>query len=154
MTERSPREQEFLDQAREKLSRGMGRRASNADYFDAHHIAHHKAEWQSRPESKKVRNNLIVDGLYRGAHNLLHIECPPVPMPNYQTLQYVAPRLHYGPDIYKRIDRYCDLVGERLHHPKMKPIERDICELSIEAVRMQIPFIQDGTTNPKRSIIV
>lgn len=153
MSERSYRETEFLRQAREKLAKGMGGRATT-DYFDTHHLCHYRNEWNARPEGKALRQTMLAPDLYRGAHNLLHLMCPPVPVPNYQTLQYVLPRFNFEQDIYGKIDQYSRLVTERTRHPKMKPIERDMCELSVEAVRMQIPFIREGTLNERRSIIV
>lgn len=152
MSERSPRETEFLRQAREKLAGEFGSRAIK--HADDHHIAHYRREWEARPEGKHIRDTLVAKGIWRATHVLLHTMCPPVPTPNYQTLQYVAPRLRTDGDIFQKVDSYCELVEERLGHPRMKPIERDVCELSVEATRMQIPFLREGLQNDKRRIII
>ena len=142
---------EFLDEARQRLKKDIGKRAT--DYFDTHHCANYAAEWNARAESKALRATMLAPNLWRGAHNLLHAMCPPVPVPSYQTLQYVLPRFNYDQSPLQKIDQYCILVDQRRNHPRMKPIERQVNDLSIEAMQMQKVFIQQGTLNDKRRII-
>ena len=144
---------EFIREAEEKVRRGMGRTSAN-DYWDCHHVCHYKAEFSARAENKTLRNTMLAPNLWRAAHNALHAACPPVPVPNYQTLQYVIPRINHDLSILPKIDHVSSLVHERRNHPKMKPMEREINDMFIEAIQMQKPFIQQGTLNDKRSIII
>lgn len=119
---------------------------------DSHHLMHFRKEWIVRPQAEYIRDQMIAHGLARTAHNALHAECGAVPVPGYHTLQRVARQLKPGLDIYERIDDYCDLVEESNRHPRIKPLEIDLNNISIEALRLQIPFLIDGLPST-RSIV-
>ncbi len=112
------------------------------DYKDDHHTLHSRRDWLVRPEGKYLRNNMIAHGLHRATHNLIHELCPQVPTPQYHTLAHVANDFERGLPILDGIDQYCDLVDESSRHYKCNPIERALNDLSIEALRMQIPLLR------------
>lgn len=111
-----------------------------------HHTAFNRLEWSLRPQGLYIRENssMIARGMSVAAHNLLHEMCPPVPVPQHYTLMHVARDLPQGLDIVQGIDTYCELVEESNRHPRIKPVERQLNLLSIEAIRQQLPFIREG----------
>ena len=124
-------------------------------FDDIHHTLHDRVSWEARPEAEALRENPSLKvQLARTAHNLLHHMTAHVPVPSIYTLSFVAPRLERGLDIISGIDRYCTLVEAANRHPKAKPVERKLGELSIEAVRAQIPYIVDGLPNEQRRYFV
>ena len=129
---------EWLEEARYKLQdRDLNRR-------DDHHLAHYDQEWSLRPEGLYIRQQLIARGINRAVHNLIHRECAPVPVPGVHTLQRVANRLTPGLDLFDAVDDYTRLVEQSNRHPKIKPIEISLNNLSIEALRAQLPYVRDG----------
>lgn len=125
------------------------------DRFDCHHTAHDRVSWEARPEALAIRENtsMIAQGMARSAHELLHYMTAPVPPPSYHTLQYVANRLPSGLDVISGIDAYSKLVEEAIKRPKAKYIEKQLGLLSIEAMRGQILYIQDGLPSTRRIIV-
>ena len=123
---------------------------------DNHHACSFEREWSVRPEAMAIRENtsLIAHNLARTAHNLLHYMTAPVPVPGIHTLNFVAHRLENGLDVVSGIDRYSTLVELSLRNPKTKYVDRKLGELSVEAMRAQIPFIVDGLPNEQRRIFV
>ena len=119
---------------------------------DLHHPFHYKQEWLLRPQAEFIRNTIVARNLARTAHNALHAECTPVPVPGYHTLFRVARRLPSGLDVFEGIDAYCGLVEESNEHPNIKPIEINLNNLSIEAIRAQLPLLHDGMPSTRRVI--
>lgn len=121
---------------------------------DNHHTCHDRVAWEARPEALAIRENtsMIAQGMARSAHDLLHYMTAPVPPPSYHTLQYVANRLPSGLDVISGIDTYSKLVEEAGKHPKAKYVEKALGELSIQALRAQLPYIQEGLPSTRRII--
>lgn len=121
---------------------------------DAHHTCHDRVSWEARPESLAIRENdsMIAHGMGRKAHELLHYMTAAVPVPNIHTLQYVANRLPSGLDVISGIDSYSSLVEQAGKHPKAKYIEKELGELSIQAMRAQLPYLQEFELTNKRRI--
>ena len=127
----------YVEHSRRKL-------ADTQNYRDDHHLCFSANEWNARPQGEHIRRSMVARGMGRVAHNVLHKAVPGVPVPMVYTLQRVAADLKPGQDIFRTIDQYCSIVEANAKHPKIKPIEIDLNELSIEAIRMQIPYLRDG----------
>lgn len=124
-------------------------------FEDIHHTLNYEREWLTRPEGEALRENPSLKvKIARTAHNLLHYMTSPVPVPSVHTLQYVAPRMPEDLDILSGIDKYCSLVEAASRHPKAKYVEKQLGELSIQALRDQIPYIIDGLPNEQRRYFV
>ena len=123
---------------------------------DNHHACNFEKEWSVRPDALAIRENpsLIAHNMARSAHNLLHYMTAPVPVPGIHTLKFVAQRLDSGLDVITGIDKYSTLVELSLRHPKTKCVDRRLGELSVEAMRAQIPYIVDGLPNEQRRYFV
>lgn len=122
--------------------------------YDAHHTCHDRLSWEARPEGRAIRENdsMIAHGMGRKAHELLHYMTAPVPPPSLHTLQYVANRLPSGLDVISGIDAYSSLVEQASKHPKAKFVEKELGQLSVQALRAQIPYIEDGLPSTRRII--
>lgn len=120
-----------------------------------HYAAWQMPEWTLRPEAEAVRENssLKVE-IARQADRLLHYMTSPVPVPSPRTLDFVAERLPEGLDIISGIDKYCFLVEAANRHPKTKCVDKQLGELSIFAMREQIPYIVDGLPAEQRRYFV
>ena len=94
---------------------------------------------------------MLARDMGRKAHDLLHYMTAPVPVPSMHTLQYVANRLPSGLDVISGIDTYSSLVEQAIKHPKAKYIEKELGLLSIQAIRAQIPYIEDGLPEYKEN---
>lgn len=119
---------------------------------DVHHLAHDRLSWESRPEGAYVRGVLLAKDMARSAHNLLHAETGAVPVPLYHSLQFVANRLLPTSNIYTDVDEYCRLLEQANKRAKCGSIEVGVNQLSIEALRTQIPYLLDGLPSSRRSI--
>ena len=124
--------------------------------FDAHHLAHDRVSWEARPESLAIRENdsMIAHGMGRKAHELLHYMTAAVPVPGIHALQYVANRLPSGLDVISGIDTYSSLLEQAGNHPKAKYVEKELGQLSIQAMQAQKPYLQEFETIEKRRIII
>lgn len=119
---------------------------------DDHHLLHDRVAWESRPESLSIRNNLIARNMARVAHDQLHRETTPVPVPLIHSLQWVSRRFHDKTDIFKGIDDMSFLLEAANKLKYVKPIEVEVNLLAIEALQAQIPYLQDGL--PSTSTVI
>ena len=112
---------------------------------DNHHILHYRREWDVRPEGQKIRATpSLIPRMERSVHNELHRECPPVPALGYHALQRVAHDFIPKGDTREDIDRLILSIERAGNHPKTHAIERDMGQLTIQAIEMQKPFLEFG----------
>ena len=113
--------------------------------YNDHHTAHNKGFWDGHLASRHIRENpsMIAHDLGVTAHNLLHKMTMPVPVPSIPTLQYVDRRLYKGYDVFRGIDEYSRLVEESIKNPRARPLEIELADLSVRALREQIPYLKD-----------
>lgn len=120
-----------------------------------HYAAFHMPEWTLRPNAERIRNNTSLQvEIATHAHKLLHFMTSPVPVPSRETLTFVAERLPEDLDIITGIDKYCFLVEASNRHPRAKDVDRALGELSIHAMREQIPWIVDGLPEQQRRYFI
>lgn len=75
-------------------------------------------------------------------HELLHEQEAPVPVPEYHSLLHVYQNLSAGLNVIQAMDKYCVLLNRANQHPKIRPIEIQLNELSIMAVQAQVPYVR------------
>lgn len=115
-----------------------------------HHIMHDKVAWSARKSGLWVRNSSGLQVyLDPEVHTRLHQETGPVPVPDYDTLYHVSRQVTHGIHPMKGIDEYCRLVEEAVKRPNLKPLVKELGQLSIEGVRQQIPYIKEGIVENK-----
>ena len=111
---------------------------------DDHHLFHERVRWEQYEAAKAIRESTIARGLGRSAHELLHAETAAVPVPNYHSLLRIAGQMEsYYQNPLEGIDDYTRAVDMANKHPKIKDIEVEINNLSILALRAQIPYLKD-----------
>ncbi len=122
--------------------------------LDDHHVFHYKRYWEEYTPSAQIRRAVIAHRMSRSVHNLLHEECPAVPPLSYEVVSHIARDMdrHYE-DPLQGIDDFCLAAEAAFEHPKIKRGEIMLGQLAIESVRMQIPFIIEGTENTRRLIV-
>lgn len=78
----------------------------------------------------------------RVVHNLLHEQEAPVPVPEYHSLLHVYGNLSKNLGVFEAIDKYCLLLDRANHHPKIKPIEIELNNLSIQAMQNRLIYVR------------
>ena len=111
---------------------------------DDHHLFHERVRWEQYEAGKAIRESTIARGLARSAHELLHAETSAVPVPNYHSLIRIASEMdkHYQNPL-KGIDAYTRAVDMANKHPRAKDIEKEVNNLSVRALRAQIPYLKE-----------
>lgn len=110
-----------------------------------HHILHVGREWSLRPEPRKLRElPSLVPNIDRGVHDELHNHCPAVPVLGICAMQRIAQEVRDTGDTYKTLDQLFLAVERAGRHPKAKPLERELGQLMIHTIQLQIPYIREG----------
>ena len=114
-------------------------------FKDEHHIINRKREWELRPEAYRIRAvKSLRPVIPRVIHNAIHAHTPPVPLLGYETLVQVQKNFRPTSDTLETLDLLCDSIVEAGRHPRAHPIERELGELTIEALQLQVPFLREG----------
>jgi len=110
-----------------------------------HHILHHRALHESNKDNKKLRQSMGMIALIDyDSHDDLHRACPGVPPLDIYMAQRVNKLYQPHPDPLKGIDRLSSAIETASQHHRAHPIEVQLAGLTLEAVRLQIPFIKGG----------
>lgn len=114
--------------------------------YSFHHGLYTRATWESQSSTKMLRNNQwLIMPLDEQTHRALQDEIPVVPVLGHNTAQAVL--RDFEPVAGNYIASMFALMGtinEVGKHPRARPIERELGELTINALELQIPYIQDG----------
>ena len=111
---------------------------------DDHHLFHERVRWEQYEAGKAIRESTIARGLVRSAHELLHAETSAVPVPNYHSLLRIAGQMEsYYQNPLEGIDDYTRAVDMANKHPRAKDIEKEVNNLSVRALRAQIPYLKE-----------
>ncbi len=110
-----------------------------------HHILHHRALHETHKDSKILRRSLgMIALLDHDSHDALHRACPGVPPLDVYMVQRVKNLYVPHADPLVGIDRYSSAIEVAMLHHRAHPIEKELAGLTLEAVRLQIPFIREG----------
>jgi len=119
-----------------------------------HHILHERWSWDARPESRCLRRSSgLIVRLAQAPHSELHDNTPPVPIPNIYMLRNIQRGFVPSPDIHQAIDNFCFSVEDAGTHYKATDFDRRLGELMIEAVRSQLPYIENVGNHGKDTYI-
>lgn len=122
---------------------------------DAHHVCFYRQEWRLRPEAKAIREHpSLVPNLDRDAHEELHANCSSVPPLGYHTLIRVAKNWYPQRDTLRSMDELMYAIDKASEHPLIRPIERDVAQLAIQAIDAQKPYIEEGLVIPNTQTII
>ena len=110
-----------------------------------HHVLHARRHWNSTEEAQYLRRiPQLIPPIEQEWHSELHKNCPAVPLLGYHTLKRVA--ADFLPQRMP-LDSIADLliaIDTASRHHKVHPIERELAGLAIEAIELQIPYIEQG----------
>lgn len=118
---------------------------------DLHHPLHDRKAWEARVDGQILRRKLLAPRMARTAHNLLHANTSPVPVPLYPTLNWLSFRFDPTGDVFTDIDGFTSLL-DRANERRPSEIEQGVNSLCINALRSQIPFLRDGMPSHKTVI--
>ena len=123
----------------------MGR---GRNYSDVHHIVHHRQEWELRPEGKAIRTAKgLMPRIYRPIHEDIHDNCPSIPLLGFEALRAVLSIYEPHEDTMKSLQRLMSAIEVSGKRPRSYPIERDLGELAIEALSLQIPYLEEALSH-------
>jgi len=112
-----------------------------------HHIVHHGKQYESGHDTKWIRRmgGLIVPMVVE-VHKDLHDNCPGIPLIDIFMARRVRSIMAKGPtrNPLEAIDTFSYAVEQAMEHPRTYDSERLVGEAAIMAIRMQIPFIEEG----------
>lgn len=118
-----------------------------SERLHSHHILFHRRQHEATEDNKAIRrkSGLIVP-LPVDVHKDLHDNCPGVPPLDIFMARRVRAIIRDMPTRtpMEAIDSYSFAVHEAGLHPKAHPIEAQLGEVAIEAVRLQIPYIREA----------
>jgi hypothetical protein len=115
-----------------------------------HHIMETRSDWSSCPNAKRLRNTQqLIPVMEIEPHNELTENCPIVPLLGFKTLQIVACEFQPFGGTLKSIDKLLIAINEASKHHSIHKIERDLAQLSMQAIEMQIPYLRGNIVNPK-----
>lgn len=117
-----------------------------------HHINHYRSQHEANKDNKWIRRygGLIVPMVLE-VHDALHANCCGVPPLDIYMARRVKAMMIRGDtsNPLQAIDTFCAAVEEASAHPKTYPPEKMVGEAAIEAIRMQIPFILEGSPDAR-----
>lgn len=117
-------------------------------HHDAHHLIHHRREWESRPQSKYIRDlPALVPRIPREVHNEIHANVPPVPLLGYHALLRVASEMQdyrRNPNTLDTLDGLKSAIENAGKHPRAHDIERQLSGLAIAALELQEPYLREA----------
>ena len=111
--------------------------------MSAHHILHERVAWDSRKESKSLRDtHSLIPRIDRKLHDELHQACPHVPLLGSYALQHVRREFEPTGNTLQDMDGLMNAIESASRHPKAHEIERNLAEFDISAIDLQRPFIR------------
>lgn len=117
---------------------------------EGHHILHYEKYHLANPDNKKLRETLgMIACMVVVGHKTLHDECPGVPPLDPYTAQRTRKFMIPDANPLIAIDNYCFAIEAALEHKRTMPIERTVANATIQAVRMQMPFIEEYGVIPE-----
>jgi len=113
---------------------------------DKHHLLSTRAAWTSHPDGKWLREQpSLIRTLERDVHETIHKECPAVPLLGYQALHIVRGLYEPRETVLGSIDALTMAIQQAEHARGMHHIDSRLCQLAIQAIRLQIPYLKGNT---------
>lgn len=108
--------------------------------IDRHHPLFTRNHWTATKEAKALRGMYLFP-TEREVHQELHQVCPPVPLLGYYALSTILKEVNPIKEPQHDLDELTRAIETTTRHYKTHPIERELADLSIEALRLQLPFL-------------
>lgn len=114
--------------------------------IDRHHILNTRNHWTATKESRILRNSYVYK-LDRSIHEDIHQYCPPVPLLGYHALTSVLGNVRPNGDPVRDLDELSSAIELSTKHHKVHPIEKQLGDIAIQAIRLQVPFFSISEKN-------
>jgi hypothetical protein len=111
-----------------------------------HHILHHAQEWSLRPEARQLRetHELKVFPIDLSDHQLIHKECPPIPLLGFYALKRTLNEFYpVRNDTMATMDNLMSAIEVAGNNPRAHRIEKELAQLVVWSIDLQRPFIAD-----------
>lgn len=119
-------------------------RQRTGNYEDEHHILHSRQEWELRPEACRLRrNHTLIARMEVDAHKELHANCPAVPPLGFFVLMKTVRLFEPVRNTITSVENLQSAIEQAARMPRTHPIERDMSELTVEALELQKPYLGD-----------
>lgn len=111
--------------------------------IDRHHLLYEKSFWEAHTSTQRLRRtHSLIPRIDREVHEEIHDNCPPVPILGTYVMKRVGMLFEPTDNTFQDIDLLCRAMDKATKHSTT--IERELAGLSIEALRLQIPFVREG----------
>ena len=113
--------------------------------IEKHHVLFDRAPWESQIEARRLRQNhhLIVP-MDEEIEGMIHKELVTVPLLDRYTARQVA-REYNPPRTYTgSVNSLMTAIESAVRYPKATDLQRQVAQLTVHALELQIPFIKAG----------
>jgi len=117
---------------------------------DHHHILFTRSDWESNKQARKLRRiPQLIPELDIATHIELHQNCPQVPLLGRFAVSKILEEFHPANTTYKTVDKLKICIDDASKCPKTHWIEKDLGQLVIYSLDVQMPYILDGEVHKK-----
>lgn len=117
--------------------------------FDRHHVLFIRREWNAGGMSKDLRADMIYT-MPRDVHNELHRACPPPALLAGRVLREVMDVHYHDPDPVRATQRLMLDISRASEGKDVHRIQKEMAELTIRALELQIPFLGESPDITRR----
>lgn len=118
-----------------------------------HHTLFPRQEYSLRPQAKSLRESPgLIQPLVWSDHNYLHTRVEPIPLLGYHALCATLREYNDVPgDTIASMDNLLFAIEKSNHGRQVKPIERSLGELTMEALEHERDILREIINPPKRA---
>ncbi|MCL2445064.1 hypothetical protein FWD07_03045 [Candidatus Saccharibacteria bacterium] len=121
-------------------------------HYNRHHILFYRREWAEHSEARALRGRKsLIPRLDESVHNALHDNFREqnlhVPILGAQTLNLVNRLYEVGGNQFHSIDNLLSSIDKAATFTP-NSTSRELAELAIHTIQLQIPYIRDGLLHP------
>ena len=110
-----------------------------------HHALFPKSGWESHFATRKLRQRQeLIIPMEEDIEAILHKEVPIIPVIDHHTAMTVVRDYQPATTHTRSIHNLMDSIGEAIKRPKIQPIQRELGQLTIHAMELQLPYIHIG----------
>lgn len=116
-----------------------------------HHILETRKDWESNSQASKLRHtHELIPRIDQDAHDSLTLNCPIVPLLGYKALDIVVADFKPGVGTLDSIDKLLISINKVTQTKSIHKIERELAELAMQSIELQIPFIKGNIIPDER----
>ena len=110
-----------------------------------HHILFCRRSFEADMANHYLRNKVgLIVLMDVGIHRELHQDLPEVPPLGRYLASLVRNELKYDPNPLRAVDTFQRAVDTQMEHPRVHRLEREMAELTLAHIDLQLPYIREG----------